>query len=333
LPFVILLGFNTISIKVFFQSWLDLLTLVGIEMNVRTPLVSCILPVYNAEEYLSESLDSILSQTESDFELIIINDGSTDKSLSIIEKFAQQDSRIRFLDRENKGLNYSLNEALSLSRGVFIARMDADDVSLPTRFEKQLNLLESSEADICGCHFLSIDENSKKIDSTIVPLTSDAILTNLCITVPFAHGSVMIRKEFLLQYGLKYGMRDHTTAEDYDLWIQMYEKKAKFCNVDDYLFEYRDYGNSISKSNSRNLKNDAKALSRQMFNNHSEDIKSSISDMLKLSLSQEEKNYVIACSLYLFIFGKSTIFCSVLRKMPIKNLVVTGTKFLSGRFF
>jgi len=113
--------------------------------------VSIVMSVYNAQKYLDEAIESILNQTYSNFEFIIINDGSTDKSLEIIENYAKKDSRIIVINRENKGLIYSLNEGIRKANGKYIARMDADDISLPQRLEKQVEFMEKNKnIGICG---------------------------------------------------------------------------------------------------------------------------------------------------------------------------------------
>src|SRR6185295_1371134 len=133
------------------------------------------------------------------------------------------DTRIRLIDNEgNRGLTATLNRGIALSRGRFIARMDADDISHPTRFEKQVALMDSAGADICGCHFLFINESGKKIDSRIVPLAKDAYTIYLTVSSPYAHSSVMMRSAFFRTHGLEYGGTRY--AEDYDLWTRAWEK-------------------------------------------------------------------------------------------------------------
>lgn len=295
-------------------------------------LISVVLPVYNGAEYLHEAIDSILSQTFKDFEFIIINDGSTDDSEKIIASYEKDDSRIRFISRENKGLIYSLNEGIKLSKGKYIARMDADDVSLPMRFEKQVAVLENG-ADICGCHFLHIDERGKKTRTKLVPLSEDSIQTNMALTTPFAHGSVMMRKSFLTCHELFYDVDNANSAEDYDLWIKMFDKKACFSNVDDFLFLYRDYSNSLSKHNSKSLKKDAKALSYNQFKTKYKCIESAILNLLSTSLSEDEKDCIIGCALYLARYRKSIILFKVIKVIPIKNTINGVLKFVTGRFF
>ena len=124
--------------------------LINVEIFKMNPKISVVMSVYNGQDYLDEAIQSILKQTYKDFEFIIINDGSIDKSLEIIEKYKQQDERIVLISRENKGLIASLNEGIEKARGKYIARMDADDISLPNRFEEQLKIMENDK-EIVGC--------------------------------------------------------------------------------------------------------------------------------------------------------------------------------------
>ena len=115
-------------------------------------LISVVLPVFNGDKYLSEAIESILNQTYINFEFIIINDGSTDGSLTIIENYRVKDNRIVVISRENKGLIASLNEGIRIANGGYIARMDQDDLSLPTRLEEQVKFMDSNQLDICGTY-------------------------------------------------------------------------------------------------------------------------------------------------------------------------------------
>jgi glycosyltransferase involved in cell wall biosynthesis len=210
-----------------------------------SPLVSVVMPVFNGGKYLSDAIISILNQTFTDFEFIIINDGSTDDSLETIQKFASNDNRIRVINRENKGLVFSLNQGISESKGKYIARMDADDLSNEKRFERQVYLLEKEGGHICGCHFNVISETNKLINNFIAPISTEAIACCLLITNPYAHGSVMLNKQFMLNNGLVY---KDIKAEDHRLWTEFYDAGAKFVTVNEFLFSYRVHKNSISKS-------------------------------------------------------------------------------------
>ena len=129
----------------------------------QKPLISVILPVYNSDSFLEESIKSILNQTMINFELIIINDGSTDKSLEICENFKKIDYRILILSNKHKGLTKSLNEGINFASGKYIARQDADDLSDNRRFEKQIKWFEKNPGSVlCGTNTIIKDQNNKK---------------------------------------------------------------------------------------------------------------------------------------------------------------------------
>lgn len=223
--------------------------MVGEKKMNNNPMISVVMPVYNAEKYLGEAIQSILNQTYTDFEFIIINDGSTDKSLEIIEKYKKQDERILLISRENRGLVASLNEGIEKAKGKYIARMDADDISLPERFKKQLALMEEENLDLCGCSFIIINKSNHYMSTRIVSSNVNFNTIILARSVPFAHGTAMIRKEFMFINKLQYGQTKYIKAEDYALWIQFEEYNAKISNVNEFLFKYRDIENSLSKQN------------------------------------------------------------------------------------
>ncbi|MCG6202762.1 glycosyltransferase family 2 protein, partial [Psychromonas antarctica] len=209
-------------------------------------LISVILPVYNGEKYLREAIDSILTQTERNFELIIINDGSTDGSSIIIDEYRKVDNRVKVINQENMGLVYSLNRGIEESNSKYVARMDADDISLENRFEEQIKLMENGY-DLCGCHFHLVTESGQLSKSRVVSVDSHFQSVILTRSTPFAHGSVMMRKSFLVENNLKYSNGEYSSAEDYYLWVLCFEKGAKITNVDEYLFLYRDFDLSLSK--------------------------------------------------------------------------------------
>lgn len=217
------------------------------------PQVSVILPVFNAEKYICESIKSILAQTFIDFELIIINDGSTDSSEELIKKF--KDDRIIYLENEsNLGIIETLNIAIEVSKGLFIARMDADDIAHPQRFEIQVKFLKNNPKYVIVGSFASIiDENSfKKHGTLIVPQNNIEIKTHSFFHSPFVHPSILIRRDVLSKF--KYS-KDYPLAEDYFLWIKVLEKFNGF-NLSDYLIKYRIH-NSNSSSNFKKLQNDS----------------------------------------------------------------------------
>ena len=160
----------------------------------KTPQITVLMSVYNCERYLSEAIESILNQSFSDFEFLIINDGSTDNSRNIILSYA--DPRIRFFENEkNIGLTHSLNKGLRLATGQYIARMDADDVSMPKRLEKELTFLNQHHSvGLVGTYFNMINENGKVLN-TVKPLSNERELKEkLLLENQFGHGSVMFRR-------------------------------------------------------------------------------------------------------------------------------------------
>jgi len=214
------------------------------------PLVSVVMSVYNAEKYLDESIQSILSQTYSNFEFIIINDGSTDESLEIIERYAEKDNRIIVISRENRGLIASLNEGIKKAKGKYIARMDADDISMPTRFEKQVEFMEKNKhIGICGTAVIGFGEDMKE---SIWKLStkSSALKTQLLFSSCFAHPSVMMRKEVLVQNTLLYN-QEFLHVEDYALWVEL-AKITEFANLSQPLLRYRVLKNSITRVADKN---------------------------------------------------------------------------------
>lgn len=274
------------------------------------PIISVVMPVYNAEKYLDESIESILKQTYQNFEFIIINDGSIDKSLEIIKKYQNQDERIVLISRENKGLVASLNEGIAKAKGKYIARMDADDVSLSERLETQLKYMITNNLDICGGNYLIIDQNSKTISTSEVPESFSEILLTMVSNVPFAHPSVMIKKFFLDDKKLKYGINGYKNAEDLDLWINMYNQNARFGNVKKRIIKYRVVPTSMSRTNHKKIKiesnNSFNQLMKERKNefeelfNHIE--RKNLTNTMQLNLVRANWRYFFLNKNYKFLF-------------------------------
>ncbi len=207
----------------------------------NSPLVSVLMPVYNASLYLSEAIKSILEQDYKNFEFIIINDGSTDDSESIILNY--KDSRIKYIKNEqNLKLIATLNIGLSIAQGKYIARMDADDISLSNRFRKQVSFLEqNNDYGIVGSNAKIISRENKVIS---YPLTDNEIKYSLIFFNPFIHSSVIIRKSILDENKLHY---DETKlhVEDYDLWVKIMSY-SKGYNIEESLVLYRIHENQVS---------------------------------------------------------------------------------------
>lgn len=212
------------------------------------PVVSVIMSVYNGERYLREAIDSILAQKFTDFELLVIDDGSTDRTLEIVCSYP--DPRIRVLAEHHRGLVSALNRGLAEARGPYIARMDADDVSLPTRLMKQVTFLEDhQDVVMVGSWARLIDEYSLPTGvSRMTPAGDRQLHVALCATNQFVHGSVMMRREAVL--ALRGYRPAFETTEDYDLWLRL-AAVGKLANLAEPLYELRIHESSKTVNEGR----------------------------------------------------------------------------------
>jgi glycosyltransferase involved in cell wall biosynthesis len=209
-----------------------------------TPLISVVMSVFNGESYLGLSIESILKQTFKNFEFIIVNDGSTDKSEEIIEKYASQDRRIKILNKENSGLTDSLNKGIQLSKGVYVARQDADDISLPGRFSSQLNWFsQGANRVLCGTYARIIDDQEKIIGTIRYPTDHQRLSKRLLYTNVFIHSSAMFLKETFEIVGRYRPF--FTFSQDYDLWCRL-SLQGCIGNLNDHLILFRHHDTSIS---------------------------------------------------------------------------------------
>jgi glycosyltransferase involved in cell wall biosynthesis len=213
----------------------------------KQPLISVIMPVYNGELFLERAIESILVQTFENFEFIIINDGSSDKSLEVIEKYKKKDERIFLISRKNKGLVYSLNEGIENSKGEYIARMDADDISLTTRLEEQIAYIENNKLDLCGSWVHTFDKRGVS-DIWKYPENHNDIVFRSFFMSSFAHPSVMIKKAIFEK--VKY---QDELAEDYRLWCDILEAGYKVGNVQKTLLMYRLHNNQLTQVKSKEM--------------------------------------------------------------------------------
>jgi GT2 family glycosyltransferase len=208
--------------------------------------LTVLLAVYNGQKYLRESLDSVLAQTFGDFEFLIIDDGSTDQTLSILKQYQARDTRIRLVSRPNRGLTNTLNEGLSLARGEFLARMDADDLCLPQRFEKQLAYLRAHpECVLVGSRVEVMDPEGMPIRLMCDEVTHEQIdAAHMNRQWPVVHPAVMMR----LSAAQRLGYRDiYNTLEDLDLFLRLAEI-GKLANLPDVLLRYRQHFASVTHS-------------------------------------------------------------------------------------
>ena len=219
--------------------------------NTTLPEISVIMPVYNAEKYLNEAIDSVLNQTYSNFELIILNDKSTDSSKAIIERYLAKDSRIFFIDKENNvGPANLRNEGFDLARGTYIALLDADDIAKPTRFEKQITVLKNnSEISVCGTWFTTFGDKEK---SKVIqhPEKHNQIKVNFLIDCTIGNSTAFFRKNILGD--IRYD-KEYVPVEDYHLWSRLITKN-QFYIIQEALVYYRIHDSNISQTKIDNVK-------------------------------------------------------------------------------
>lgn len=203
------------------------------------PKVSVLMPVHNGGRFVRLAVKSILKQTYSDFELLIVDDGSDDETPDVLAQLAKQDSRICVLRNPKKmGLGWTLNLGVQAARGEWVARMDADDVSHPERLGRQLAAVQDDPSiDVIGTQAVDIDADGKPVGLRSVPLTHEAIRAVLPWANPMIHPSVLFRRRAVISVG-SYDP-NLTNVEDYDLWFRCVAGGLKLANLPDVLLGYR----------------------------------------------------------------------------------------------
>lgn len=215
-------------------------------------IVSVILPVYNGEKYLRASIESILNQSFKEFELIVINDGSTDNTLEVINQFKGH-TQVVIINQENQGLANSLNTGISKASGQLIARQDHDDISLMNRLEKQVEFLKTHQSiSIVGTWAQIIEENTLSNRILKHPISDNEIKTLLLFNSPFVHPSVMFKKYSFDQVGGYTTTPELQPPEDYELWSR-FATEFKCANLNEVLIQYRELSSSMSRDNGLNF--------------------------------------------------------------------------------
>lgn len=247
------------------------------------PEITVLLPVYNGERFLRETIESVLRSSFTNFEFLIILDGCTDGSEEIISSYLN-DPRIEVHSRKkNRGLVYTLNEGLKLSNANYVARIDADDLMHADRLGMQLQYMKEHNLDLCGSFCIFINENSNIIKTRIYPPNHSACIATLLHGVPFGHGSVMFKRAKLRQHQLSY---KNVPCEDYKLWIDCAFAGLKFGNVPNFFFMRRIVSESLSSTKRQEMKLNSRQLSKMYRKNVN--IVQLTSDWLKYDLSYDD---------------------------------------------
>lgn len=216
------------------------------ERNSNRTLISVVMPAFNAEAYISEAISSILNQTYTNFEFIIIDDGSTDKTSTIISKYARKDSRIKVITlRVNRGLAYALNRGLDAAKGTYIARMDADDISLPTRFEEQISYLKKHKNVVAvGGQAELINKKGRIIGLKSFPNNPKTLYKLMFEAMPIQHPVLITYTKYMKQSRYE----NKTTAEDVSMFFKLLQF-GDFGNIQNVIFQYRVHSDSNSLKN------------------------------------------------------------------------------------
>jgi len=229
---------------------------------MKHPDLSIVMPVYNSASYVAEAIESVLSQTFTNFELIIINDASTDGSTELLETF--KDDRLRiFTNDDNKGIVFSRNRGLNEARGNFIAQFDSDDIARHDKFEKQLDFLKQNpDFGMVGSWVRMIDNEGKLMAQTWkLPAKPHLIPAIMLFRNYFVQSTVVVRKEALPTGGYKSG---YDVVEDYKMWIEIAQNN-KVWNLPEYLVNYRVHGSSATNSDTIRLNQQYKLIFADLF--------------------------------------------------------------------
>ncbi|KAA3646667.1 MAG: glycosyltransferase [Chloroflexi bacterium] len=219
------------------------------------PAVSVILPCYNATATLNETLESLAAQTHHDFEIVAVDDGSTDGTADMLATWAQSEPRLRVITQEHAGVIGAANTALANCESTYVARMDADDRAHPERLAKQAAYLDAHpDVGVVGCLVRGFPESELRegfriyIDWLNSLVSNEDIRREMFVESPIANPSAIFRKELVLDAG---GYQDRGWPEDYDLWLRLYLSGAKFAKVPEVLLDWRDHPTRLTRADSR----------------------------------------------------------------------------------
>lgn len=288
------------------------------------PLLSVIMSVYNNEDYLDMSINSILNQSFKNFEFIIINDGSNLNTRRILNYYKKKDKRIILINQKNKGLTVSLNRAIKISKGSIIARQDADDISHKERFIKQISVfMNNKNIVLCGTFAYLINEKNDMIKSvTNLPIKDNKIKNQLIYQNCFIHSSIMYRSNVIKKIGLY--NKSYKYAQDYECWSRMMSEGI-FLNIPKKLISIRIHNNSITF---KNVKEQTYSAIQIALNNYRKILKKNkcqIDNLKKVFYFLNAKNLNERLKINFFDLNLKEIF--ILIRFPKKLLKIILLKF------
>ena len=233
-------------------------------MQQSTPLISVIIPLYNAEKFIAKTLDSVINQTYSHIEILVVDDCSTDTSKEIVSKYNSMDKRITLIESKQNfgGPARPRNIGIENANGAYIAFLDADDLWVPTKLEQQLKFMLSNNLNISDTNYIDIDTLSNTIDlnNSLRKRFFNKRKKNLCRLIGsnfLALSSVIVKKDFIEMFSEE---NNFIAVEDYRLWLELFNKKdLKYAYLNETLLHYRVVFSSISER-STNGKQDTKAM-------------------------------------------------------------------------
>lgn len=231
--------------------------------------ISVIMSVYNGEDYLSETLDSVVNQTFSDWELIVINDCSTDSTSEILSKYADMDARIKVYTNEvNLRLPSSLNKAISFAQGKYIARMDADDICLPQRLEKQYAFMEDHpDIALSSCRFMTLKNGVISSGGCGGRTDNDSIKALLLVTNPILHPGIIAKADVIRELGYD---KNFTCTEDMELWTRFVMAGHKVQILPEYLMIYRLHDKQITGTTIEKQHREVVAIQKRYYSQYLE---------------------------------------------------------------
>ena len=281
------------------------------------PLVSVLIPVYNAGAFINESIDSILNQTYKNLEIIIINDGSTDNSEDGIKSF--KDNRIKYLKNEkNLKLIKTLNIGLQLCTGKYIARMDADDIAVPTRIEKQVAFMELNQDVVASGTYAQFFGSSSKTGIWMYPLQNEDIKLRLLWGSSIIHPTAIFKNDIVKKYSIQF-QEEYLHAEDMKFWIDL-SQYGELANIPKVLLNYRIHSNQITEKYKPEMINTVALILKNQFQKFDIDINENEQLILKKIIAHQYKLSKLEFENIIILFEKFTQINNQYKRFDDKKL-------------